>query len=143
MIKTHASAPTKAREAINAKAIRPGDVPLECGVEAAPEVVAAAAAADGDIVDIIDVVDVEVILAVLKVLGLGLAVVDDELEDDVDVSEVVVSFIVLVDFEDFAEPGSVLVLAAEEEVAAAVLLSSVPSGITAVTGTRATVIPLL
>ena len=142
MIKTHASAPTKARQAITAKAIRPGDVPLECRVEAAPEVVAAAAA-DGDIVDIVDVVDVEVILAVLKVLELGLAVVDDKLEDDVDVSEVVVSFVVLVDFEDFAESGSVLVLASEEEVAAAVLLSSVPSGITAVTGPRATVIPLL
>lgn len=137
---------------MTAKATRPGEVPLEWEDEAAVEVVAAAG-------NVVEAVDVETILAVLEeteleeLVVLGAARLGKELEDT-DVSEVVASFDVFVDFVDFVDFEDFeleLLLESGEGVVAgvgaagvgvALLLSSVPSGIVAVTGPKANVIAL-
>lgn len=127
--------------------MRPGFVPLEW--EEAAAVALAAAAVE----DIVEADDVEVMVAVLEEIEVGEAVLVElvvvglarlgkELEE-ADNSDVVVSFEVFVDFEDFEFE---LVLASAElggvDVGVAVVLSLEPSGIVAVTGPRSIVIPL-
>jgi hypothetical protein len=89
---------------------------------------------------VLETVVEEIVLVELDVVGL--ARLGNELEEAGD-SEVVASFDVFVDFEDFELE---LVLASGElggvGVGAAVLLSSEPSGMVAVTGPRSIVIPL-
>lgn len=117
------------------------------------EEAAAVALAAAAVEDIVEADDVEVMVAVLEEIEVGEAVLVElvvvglarlgkELEE-ADNSDVVVSFEVFVDFEDFEFE---LVLASAElggvDVGVAVVLSLEPSGIVAVTGPRSIVIPL-
>lgn len=142
------TAMTNATLATTASATSPGLVPLEWDGEAATD--AEAAACECEVVDVDLVLDVDVgviemllLILLLLLLGIDIAMSGNELVEDVVDSELLAAFAVFVDFD--LEDLEVVNDSSEEvgvDVGAVVLLSLIPSGIVAVIGPKAKVVPL-